>query len=120
MLPSVTVAATASEAESPQSRGRCQDAVMTSATDAVDHALARIAAHDGELRSVCTVNPRAATTAATLDDERAAGRVRGPLHGRPVLVKDNVDTADLLTTAGSLALAARPPSQDAELVRRLR
>src|ERR1700742_4791844 len=57
------------------------------------------------LRSVLEVNPDALEIAETLDRERAAGRVRGPLHGLPVLVKDNIDTADRMqTTAGSLAL----------------
>jgi amidase len=58
--------------------------------------------------------------AEVLDREHAEGKVRGPLHGQPVLVKDNIDTADLPTTAGSLALVEAPPRDDAELVRRLR
>lgn len=73
------------------------------------------------VNAVCTPNPAALTEAARLDTERDDGRVRGPLHGLPVLVKDNIDTADLPTTAGSLALADQPPPPyDAPLVRRLR
>jgi amidase len=73
------------------------------------------------LRSVISTNPDAEADAAALDAERAAGRVRGPLHGMPVLVKDNVDTEGAMgTTAGSLALADAPPKADAVLVRRLR
>jgi len=73
------------------------------------------------VNAVCTPNPAAITEAVRLDTERDDGRVRGPLHGLPVLVKDNIDTADLLTTAGSLALADQPPPpHDAPLVRRLR
>ncbi|MGW6278325.1 amidase [Kribbella sp. NPDC055071] len=73
------------------------------------------------VNSVCTPNPAALTEAAQLDTERDDGRVRGPLHGVPVLIKDNIDTAGLATTAGSLALAEQPPPlDDAPLVRRLR
>lgn len=76
---------------------------------------------DPLVNAICTPNPAALTQAAQLDTERDDGRVRGPLHGVPVLVKDNIDTADLPTTAGSLALAGQPPPpQDAPLVRRLR
>ena len=57
------------------------------------------------LRAVIEMNPEAGSIADRLDDERRAGRVRGPLHGIPVLIKDNIDTADrMTTTAGSLAL----------------
>ena len=87
----------------------------------VERLLDRIDEIDGQIASVCTRNPEALAEARRLDEEAAAGRVRGPLHGRPVLVKDNVDTADLPTTAGSLALAEQPPpARDATLVRRLR
>ena len=73
------------------------------------------------LRSVIEVNPDALTIADALDAERRAGRPRGPLHGIPVLIKDNIDTADrMLTTAGSLALEGSRPSKDAFLVQRLR
>lgn len=95
---------------------------MTSgpAQDEVRRLLARIAELDPRIRAVNAVNPRAETEAATLDHETAAGRRRSPLHGRAVLVKDNIDTAGLATTAGSLALADTPPDDDAPLVRRLR
>jgi amidase len=93
---------------------------MPSARHALDEALARLSEHDAETRSVCTLNPQAADQANALDRERDAGRVRSGLHGVPVLIKDNVDTADLLTTAGSLALATQPPPTDAPLVRRIR
>ncbi len=91
------------------------DAVTT-----VDASLARIREVDPLVNSVCTLNPAALDQAAELDRETADGRSRGPLHGRPILVKDNIDTADLLTTAGSLALTETPPRADAPLVRRLR
>jgi len=66
------------------------------------------------LRSVLEVNPEALEIARRLDGERGAGRARGPLHGIPLLVKDNIDTADrMLTTAGSLALTGSRPARDA-------
>ncbi len=86
--------------------------------------LARIDAIDrggADLRSVIEVNADALEIADELDRERSRGRVRGPLHGIPVMVKDNIDTADAMkTTAGSLALVDSRPAQDAPLVTRLR
>ncbi|MBV8856624.1 MAG: amidase [Acidobacteria bacterium] len=73
------------------------------------------------LNSVIETNPDALAVADSLDRERKAGRVRGPLHGAPVLIKDNIDTADkMLTTAGSLALVNAKPRRDAFIVERLR
>ncbi|MEZ5283559.1 MAG: amidase family protein [Vicinamibacterales bacterium] len=85
--------------------------------------LDRIAAVDDSgptLNAVIEVNPRALQEAEALDAERAQGRVRGPLHGIPVLIKDNVDIAGLVNSAGSLAMAEHRPSADAFLVARLR
>jgi len=73
------------------------------------------------LNSVIETNPDALSIAEALDRERKAGRVRGPLHGVPVLIKDNIDTADrMMTTAGSLALVGARPRRDAFIVERLR
>ncbi|HYO92330.1 MAG TPA: amidase [Pyrinomonadaceae bacterium] len=73
------------------------------------------------LNSVIETNPEALKIAEALDSERKAGRVRGPLHGIPVLIKDNIDTADsMMTTAGSLALVGAKPQRDAFIVERLR
>ena len=72
------------------------------------------------LNAMIAINPRAGEVAAELDAERAAGDVRGPLHGIPVVVKDNYDTADLPTTAGTLGLATSVPPDDSTQVRRLR
>jgi amidase len=82
----------------------------------------RIAALDGTLHSILELNPAAEQIADQLDRERAAGKLRGPLHGIPILVKDNIDTGDtMLTTAGSLALASSlPAKRDAFAVGRLR
>jgi amidase len=73
------------------------------------------------LNSIIEVNPDAVSIAESLDRERKAGRVRRPLHGVPVLIKDNIDTADkMMTTAGSLALVGAKPAQDAFIVQKLR
>jgi amidase len=86
--------------------------------------LARIEALDRrgpELRSVLEVNPDALSIAESLDAERKAGKVRGPLHGIPILVKDNIGTADrMTTTAGSLALEGSIPSADSFVAKKLR
>ena len=86
--------------------------------------LARIEALDQagpRLNAVLEVNPEAQQIAAERDRERAEGHVRGPLHGIPILLKDNIDTADrMATAAGSLALLGAPPAQDATLAARLR
>jgi amidase len=86
--------------------------------------LARIAALDRQgpaLRAVLETNPDALQIAEALDAERRAGTVRGPMHGIPVLLKDNVGTADrMTTTAGSLALEGSIPAKDAFAVKRLR
>src|SRR3954454_9589991 len=90
----------------------------------VDKYLARIEALDRSgpaLHSVLEVNPDARTIAEQLDAERKSGRTRGPLHGIPILIKDNIATADrMMTTAGSLALAGARPPKDAFIVERLR
>jgi amidase len=90
----------------------------------VDKYLARIEAVDRSgpaLHSVIEINPEARTIADQLDAERKARGVRGPLHGIPILIKDNIATADrMMTTAGSLALAGVKPPKDAFIVARLR
>jgi amidase len=82
----------------------------------------RAAALDGTLHSILELNREAEQIADRLDRERAAGTSRGPLHGIPILVKDNIDTGDtMLTTAGSLALAATAPARrDAFVIGKLR
>ena len=73
------------------------------------------------LRSIIELNPDALSIAESLDAERKAGRVRGPLHGIPVLIKDNIDTADrMMTTAGSLALQGTSAPRDAFVAAKLR
>jgi amidase len=84
--------------------------------------LARIEQIDPKTRSVLEINPDALAIADSLDKERKKGKVRSMLHGVPILIKDNIDTADKMhTTAGSLALLEAPvPKQDAFVVRQLR
>ena len=89
----------------------------------VDLYLERIAAYDGagpELNAITRLNPRAGEEAEALDAERADGTVRGPLHGIPVLMKDNYDVAGMPTTGSSLALSGLRPPDDAFQVARLR
>ena len=73
------------------------------------------------LRSVMELNPDAKEIARQMDEERKAGQVRGPLHGIPILIKDNIDTGDsMMTTAGSLALTGFHAPKDAFIVSKLR
>ena len=89
----------------------------------MDAYLARIAAYDQtgpRLNAIVVLNPRARDEADALDRERARAGPRGPLHGIPVLVKDNYDTVDMPTSGGSLGLATMQPAADAFQVKRLR
>jgi amidase len=85
--------------------------------------LARIAAYDQKGPKIDTViylNPKALEEAKLLDAERAAGKIRGPLHGIPIVLKDNYDTRDMPTTAGSQLLDGSIPPDDAFVVKKLR
>ena len=85
--------------------------------------LARIAAYDKQgptINAVIALNPNALIEARALDAERKAGRVRGPLHGIPIILKDNFNTHDLPTTGGSQLLEGSVPPSDAFVVRKLR
>ena len=100
------------------------DAGRVSAAGLVEHYLERIETLDRNgptLRAVIEVNPDARSLAQALDTERQTQGARGPLHGIPVLLKDNIDTGDrMLTTAGSLALLGAPAPRDATVAARLR
>jgi len=82
--------------------------------------LTRIAMYEDELHAAITINPKALEEADTLDRERREGHLRGPLHGIPLAVKDNIQTTDLPTTGGALAFAGYLPPYEATLVKNLR
>ncbi len=85
--------------------------------------LARIEAYDKQgpkINSVITLNPKALELAKTMDAERKSGKIRGPLHGVPVVLKDNFDTFDMPTTGGSQLLEGSIPPDDAFVVKKLR
>ncbi|NNE66512.1 MAG: amidase [Pyrinomonadaceae bacterium] len=93
-----------------------------SAKQLVETYLSRIKAIDPKLNSIIEKNPDAVMIAEQMDKERAAGKTRSPMHGVPVVIKDNIDTADgMRTTAGSLGLVDAPkPKKDAFVVQQLR
>jgi Asp-tRNA(Asn)/Glu-tRNA(Gln) amidotransferase A subunit family amidase len=100
-----------------------QDAMkrrQTTSVELVQFYLERIARYDPQVNAVLFVNPRALDDARALDAERVRGRTRGPLHGIPILLKDNFDTRDMPTTGGCLALSGIAPKEDAFQVKRLR
>jgi amidase len=109
---------TISELQQKMSKGEL------TALQAAESYLERIHAIDqngARVNSVIELNPDAQSIAAGLDAERLSGRVRGPLHGVPILIKDNIDTHDKMqTTAGSLALEGNMAARDAFIVRQLR
>ncbi|MYD69488.1 MAG: CHRD domain-containing protein [Acidobacteria bacterium] len=103
--------------------GAALESGEVTSVDLVEGYLARITAFDQQgpsLNAMIALNPNAREEAAALDAERVDGTVRGPLHGIPVVVKDNYDTADMPTTAGTLGLATSVPPDDSTQVRRLR
>src|SRR3954466_7385189 len=102
----------------PQIQQAMADGRVTSA-QLVEAYLARIAAYP-RLNAIRDLSSTARAQAAALDAERATGHVRGRLHGIPVLLKDNVGTADEPTTAGSIALDGVVPKDDATVTRKLR
>jgi amidase len=108
---------TATEARDRMAAGTLTSRALTEAY------LDRIARFDDDgprLDAVIEINPSALQEADALDAERKAGRLRGPLHGIPVLLKDNIDVAGMVNSAGSLALADHRPARDAFAVARLR
>jgi amidase len=92
----------------------------TTSREIVQQYLTRIAIYEDRLNAIITVNANALAEADERDRERAAGRIRGPLHGIPVALKDNIHTTDLPTTGGALAFAELVPPYDATLTKNLR
>ncbi|MEU5029689.1 amidase [Streptomyces milbemycinicus] len=103
----------------PELQARMADGSLTS-TALTTAYLRRITAVDPKIHAVLRTDPTALRQAAASDIRHRSGDTRGPLDGIPVLLKDNVNTRDMPTTAGSLALADSPPDVDAALVTRLR
>src|SRR4051794_1957332 len=103
----------------PELEAAMADGRITS-VQLVDAYLARIDAYDGQLNAIRELAPDARAQAERLDAERAAGHVRGPLHGIPMLLKDNYNTTDVPTTAGSIALEGVVPKHEATATRKLR
>src|SRR5258707_13280483 len=86
----------------------------------VEQYLIRIALYEDKLHAVITVNRDALAEAAERDRERAQGKVRGPLHGIPIALKDNIQTTNMPTTGGALAFAGFVPPYEATLTKNLR
>lgn len=129
-----STAATTASSSSPAARFELVEASIrdlqqalasgqVSSADLVAMYRARVAAYDAagpKLNSISVQSPQAAEEAAARDAERKAGQVHGPLHGVPIVVKDNFETANMQTAAGSRALAGYIPKRDAFLVTKLR
>src|SRR5688572_26521865 len=116
-LDTTVVEATITDLQRGMTEGRFTSLELTRAY------LARIAAFDRKgpaLNSLIRMNPAAERDARAMDAERRAGKVRGPFHGVPVILKDNFNTSDMPTTGSTLALASFVPKEDAFIVRRLR
>ena len=92
----------------------------TTSHEIVQQYLTRIATYEDLLHAAITVNPNALADADALDRERAQGRVRGPLHGIPIALKDNIHTTDMPTTGGALAFVGMVPPYEATLTKNLR
>ena len=107
------------EATIPEMQAALTEGTVTS-RELVTQYLIRIATYEDRINAALYVNPAALAEADRLDRERAAGRVRGPLHGIPIALKDNIHTSDMPTTAGTLAFEGFVPPYDATLTENLR
>ena len=112
--PFTVVEATLGEMQKAMADGRA------TSRDLVQQSLIRIALYEDQLNAVISVNRRALEEAGERDRERAAGKVRGPLHGIPIALKDNIHTVDMPTTGGALAFAGFVPPYEATITRLLR
>ncbi|HYS54837.1 MAG TPA: amidase family protein [Thermoanaerobaculia bacterium] len=107
------------EATIPQMQAAMKSGRVTS-HDLVQQYLTRIATYEDKLHAAITVNPNALKEADERDRERKAGKTRGPLHGIPIAIKDNIHTTDMPTTGGALALADYVPPYQATVTKKLR
>src|SRR5690349_3106290 len=103
----------------PEMQQALKDGRVTS-RDLVLQYLVRIATYEDKLHAIITVNPKALDEADALDRERKAGKVRGPLHGIPIALKDNIHTTHMPTTGGALAFEGLVPPYEATLTKNLR
>src|SRR6266496_1120179 len=107
------------EATIQQMRDAMASGQLTS-RELVGRYLTRLGLYEDRLHAAIVVNPRALEEADQLDRERAQGRIRGPLHGIPIALKDNIHTTHLPTTGGALAFAGYTPPYEATLTKNLR
>jgi amidase len=107
------------EAGIPEMQAALREGRVTS-HELVLQSLVRIATYEDKLHAAITINPNALKEADERDRERAAGKVRGPLHGIPVALKDNIHTTDMPTTGGALAFAELVPPYEATVTKNLR
>ena len=107
------------ESTIPQMRTAMEQGLTTSREIVLQY-LTRIATYEDRLNAVITVNRKALAEAEERDRERAQGRIRGPLHGIPIALKDNIHTTDMPTTGGALAFDGLKPPYEATLTRNLR
>src|SRR6266404_8513123 len=107
------------EATIPEMRAAMEQKRLTS-RELVTQYLIRIATYEDKLHAAITVNPRALEEADARDRERAQGKIRGPLHGIPVALKDNIHTTDMRTTGGALAFENLVPPYEATITKNLK
>ena len=107
------------DATIPELQAAMEEGRLTS-RDLVQQYLTRIAVYENRLNATITVNPNALAEAERLDRERAESGARGPLHGIPIALKDNIHTTDMPTTGGALAFEGLIPPYDATLTEQLR
>jgi amidase len=107
------------EASIPEMQAALQSGRITS-HELVQQYLIRIATYEDKLHAAITINPKALEEADERDRERAAGKVRGPLHGIPIALKDNIQTTNMPTTGGALAFDGLVPPYEATLTKNLR
>ena len=107
------------EAGIPEIQAALKSGKLTSRELVIQY-LARIATYEHTLHAAIAVNPNAIKEAEQLDRERAQGKIRGPLHGIPIALKDNIHTTQMPTTGGALAFAGYTPPYEATLTKNLR
>ena len=118
-MPTVSEPYDVMEATIPELQAAMAEGSLPS-RDLVQQFLTRIAVYENRLNATITVNPNALAEAERLDRERATSGVRGPLHGIPIALKDNIHTTDMPTTGGALALEGFVPPYDATVTELLR